>query len=137
MGLEEIKAAQKHLKNSRQNVIQEAKRAIKWEVQQLLAEPDIEVVSWAQKTSEYTDEGMYPGVFGPAFNQPYSTSEDRWDSFVYEWDFKIDPRGETLREILLNVGDEILSEIFEDESAVDATVNNLGNIDFRIEYAGV
>lgn len=142
--LDTIKIARSAIDAANSELNSIAKEAINESVKQLLMYPDVRYVSFAQKGSEYNDEGMYPGVFGPAINEPFSVfdgeegNDDRWDSWIYEYrpDVPNDPRLRDLYDILNGIGEEILSSIFGDECAVDFYIDNKGSFKYTSEYAG-
>lgn len=139
MSVTAIAEARKRMKEAETVLRNEAKSAINSAVLALL-ESGASSVSWAQKGSEYNDEGMHPGVFGPVLNHPYCELEDRWDDEIW-YDVlygghRVDPKLEALKSILNDVGDEILSDIFGDECVVDATLVD-GRVVYDAEYAGV
>lgn len=142
--LARIKVARNAIDAANSELSYTAKEAINEAVKQLLMYPDVRYVSFAQKTSEYSDEGMYEGVFGPAINEPFSVydgeegNDDRWDSWVYEPGLGVpnDPRLRDLYDILNMVGEQILSNIFGDECAVDFYIDNSGSFTYTSEYAG-
>jgi hypothetical protein len=143
MSLSEITLARQQIDSATKTLQSVAKRAINDEVTKLLSDPAIRYVSFAQKASEYNDEGMYPGIQGPAINEPfdvaddeYSDGDDRWDSWVYDTDHRVDPRAKQLAAILNGIGEQILSDIFGDECAVDAYLDQFGNVKYASEYAG-
>lgn len=138
MSVTAIAEARQRMKEAEEVLRREAKNAINSAVLALL-EAGATSVSWAQKSSEYNDEGMYPGVFGPVLDHPYHTLEDRWeDEKWYDvlYGSESDSKAQALKDILENVGDEILSDIFGDECVVDATLSN-GRVVYESEYAGV
>jgi hypothetical protein len=126
--------AQRELESSAKSVINEA-------VKELLDSPDISNVVWAQKSSEYNDEGMYPGVAGPHLNvegvdddfDPYDL-EDRWG--LMETYGSVDQRASDLKKVFDLLGEEILSDLFGDEHLVVATLNG-DRVQYATEYAGV
>lgn len=90
---------------------------------------EITSVSWAQKSSEYNDEGMYHGVFGPAINQPYDGSGSSW--YDLGWTTSYVPVPTELRgveEVLKALGVDILAQIFGDEAIVNARRINVAAV---------
>lgn len=135
MGVSEILEAREKVNEGTRTLEYEAKAAIKDCVDYILSVPGIDCVSWSQKSSEYDDEGMYPGVWGPVINDPFSADDGGEWAYGYG-SVLTDPRCESLKKVLEAIGSDILSNIFGDEYAVDATYGNDGRIRFHAEYAG-
>ena len=120
-----------------------AKGVIKTAIGQLLEQDDIGAIAWGCKSSEYNDEGMYPGVHGPIVLEK---DEDEWDEILYNHDLQgysypespTDPRLLELKKALNLIGEDILCEIFGDEHVVVASIDkSFGTLRFESEYAGV
>lgn len=113
-----------------EQLVNVAKEELTDELGRLFAHRDVLTVSWGQKYSEYNDEGMYPGIMGPALNKFIIAGED---TEVIEWEVGYhgsndyfealysrygqenshlsDPRLTPLRELLNKIGAEVLAEI--------------------------
>lgn len=132
----QITEAQKVLSNK-------AKDAVREGLDEVFADPSVKVVIFAQKSSEYNDEGMYPGVFGPEVRTEDvnvdQLIDDRWDEFydlLYGYgNSAADPRAPKLKAALEAVGQEVLSDLFGNECLVFVTKGDKG-YDFQSEYAG-
>ena len=72
-------------------------------------------IVWAQKNSEYNDEGLYPGITGPYFD----IDDDDYD-WYYDEPIQ-DGRLANLENILNTAGENILSDIFYDDSVTRVT----------------
>lgn len=147
--LEEIQSARNAIETAQTSLRSVAKTAIREECEKIFALPGITSVSWAQKSSEYNDEGMYEGVYGPVLNRPYDPTDDeagadddRWERWYdvlypgYGSSSATDHRLKPLADILNGLGQVILSDIFGDECAVDVRIDSNGNLSFDSEYAG-
>ncbi|MFI5405133.1 MAG: hypothetical protein ACHQ1D_01330 [Nitrososphaerales archaeon] len=148
MSLSELESARRLFDESRGFLTQNVTDAIKAECIGLFsANPGLTNIQWAQKASEYNDEGMYPGVFGPVANRPVSRDDgDGWDYMPAWLDDYGDPDtpspydrylGE-LRRILAAAGDEVLSEVFGDSAKVAAIRDEDRDhgVKFIVEYVG-
>lgn len=123
MSLETLKEAREKLNSANHILFTSAKSEIGAELTRLFANPSITSIQWAQKASEYNDEGMYPGVFGPVKNQP-GFDEEPWPSWIDGYGY--DTPGwaydgmDDLKKVLNLLGEDILSEIFGDECRIMA-----------------
>jgi hypothetical protein len=112
-------------REAHEQLVKAAKEALTDELGRLFADKSVMTVAWGQKYSEYNDEGMYPGIMGPALNQFIIAGED---TQVIEWEVEdyfeglyerygqenphlTDPRLRPLRELLNKIGAETLAEI--------------------------
>lgn len=133
MSFDTLERAVKDLEDAKFHLLDVAKGTLNDAVKVLLKNPDIENVAWAAKSSEYNDEGMYPGVVGPHLNIGEDDDYDRW---VYDYDSKSDDaRTKLLAEILAVTGEDVLTEIFGDEAKVTATLVN-GAVKYYTDYVG-
>lgn len=98
--------------------------------------PDIQCIEWAQKYSEYNDEGMYPGVYGPVVDQTYDEDESFYWPDWLGWGGKglSDSRLTDLHNILHSAGADVLSDLYGDEHRVTIKRDDTNN--FRSEYNG-
>lgn len=123
MSVTELVEARKRIDQAQAEIKSLAKQSIRDAVQAVFDNyPDVETVAWAQKHSEYNDEGMYPGLFGPVINAERDDDGSYgYDSFVYDYHgTKIDDRLGALHQVLEAIGTEELSDIFGDEYSVTA-----------------
>lgn len=141
--LDRIKEARKSLDEANEILKKESKNALREAISKVFDDnPNAQGIGWAQKDSEYNDEGMYPGVFGPAFTDLDPLQEnsfrDLWHSapWVYGDGGKTDPRLIELEEVLAALGSQVLSELFGDENIVIARRSDKG-FTIHTEYAGV
>lgn len=129
-------------------------RLAKMALHQVLTEvfeenPDINIISWGQKNSEYNDEGMYPGIQGPVFNYNFSDKRD-WDDL--EWDIimgygyrRKDHEGwsgilerpqaaKKLKEMLEGIGEDLMVAIMgnEDEYIISANRQNTTKLSYKL-----
>lgn len=139
MGLVEIKKAREDLEAAKKILEEQSKSSIKEELERLFHEdPTINAIQWSQKDSEYDDEGMYPGVFGPYFVMD-SDDEDangygRFPRELYGYDSSpIPPELQKLQEILSCLGSEILSSLFGDANVSTATFDGR-SVSIESEY---
>lgn len=134
---EKIETAQAYLRVA-------AEKTIGASVRDILSKPHNYSVVWAAKSSEYNDEGMYPGISGPYLNVGVEEGVFDWDRMMDDrWEILMgdgtsnDPALSELNEVLSLIGEEILSDIFGDEHLVVAYLNSQRNVQFDTEYAGV
>lgn len=135
-----IEAAEQSIHDARADYRKLVKEAINAEVGKLLKQPGIDVVSWAQKSSEYNDEGMYPGVAGPVINSPFVSDDGRaWDrNYGVLYQNVKSPEASALSVLLDKIDCDELAEIFGDECSVDARlIPGTDQIEYETEYAGV
>lgn len=121
----------KNLEEDRQNIAKDHLQATLTEI--FTEYPEINIISWGQKDSEYDDEGMYPGVNGPVFNYDFfdEVNKDNWNNLEMEiiqgygsyrksdtdgWEkiFKAPNAERKLMSALNDIGSELLVKIFDD-----------------------
>lgn len=103
---------------------------------------DLETISWAQKSSEYNDEGMSTGIVGPVSN--VEDDGNNYPEWVYAYNSTVESRLSTLSKALELIGVDILADIYGDEYIVNATavittnfgIRNVSRVNFKTEYAG-
>lgn len=141
--LETVQAARTKVDEANEVLRSTAKEAVKEGLDTVFADPSVTLVMFAQKSSEYDDEGMYPGVYGPDIREgEYNIDQildDRWeelDGLLGYGSLPTDPRGVQLKAVLEAVGDDVLSDLFGDESVVFVTKGEKG-YSITSEYAGV
>lgn len=61
---EAVQAAEK----AQADLIAAGKKALREVLTSSFENPEIQTIAWAQKYSEYDDEGLYPGITGPVIN---------------------------------------------------------------------
>ena len=112
-------------------------------VKELLQKDGVSVVIWAARSSEYNDEGMYPGIIGPFINPEGFDPEEGIDPFLEEQAYEllygehpIDPRAKELEAVLNALGDEIISDIYGDQNMVFAYLLHDGRLQYETEYVG-
>jgi len=131
VSLETLRQARNNIDEAQKILRAEAQSSIKEELRLLFEDPTVHNVTWAQKAGEYNDEGMYPGIFGPALNQFDSELmlSDFGGEEIREWSYddgydmlyggyQVDPRAKRLKEVLNAIGDEILSDLYGEENVV-------------------
>lgn len=103
--------------------------------------PNINIISWGQKSSEYNDEGMYTGIHGPVFNHDFTEGGDgpAWDSLEMEiiqgygdyrrndtdgWDkiLEAPTASEKLMGALNEIGEDLLVDIFDADEYILSAV---------------
>ena len=136
--IERLQNARNRIEEAKQELSGEAKSVLRDEVYRILTEnEDIKNVAWGHKSSEYNDQGMYPGVAGPIINSVEDLND--YNSYEWLWSYKPEPTDERLKDLetILNaLGEEILTDIFGDEQCVIAKVNAKGSVDFISDYVG-
>lgn len=141
--LEAVQAAREQVAEAEKILRDKAKEAIREGLDVIFADPKVSIVAFAQKASEYNDEGMYPGVYGPQVLEDNANvdqlMDDRWENFedlLGYGSFTAEPRAKLLETALNSVGETVLSDLFGDECLVFVTKGETG-YDFQSEYAGV
>jgi hypothetical protein len=144
-GVAELQAARRDLEQAKAAISTQAKSVLKGVVEKIFDEnPDIQTIAWAQKASEYNDEGMYPGLFGPVANpEPDEDGDYRGYGYSSNWlypsyndKFVVAPQLKELDETLQAIGEDELSQIFGDEHSVTVT-NTENGPRFTTEYEGI
>jgi hypothetical protein len=120
-----------------------AKRALNDALSEVFKNHSIKSISWAQKYTEYNDEGMYEGVSGPVVNVDLEGLER------YEWQDKIcyhpDPlpagcakEVKMLQEVLRAIGPRTLCDIIGDDEYVITATREKPVYSYKLtaEYAG-
>ena len=135
MSLEAVKEARQQITEAQKVLRDAAEKTVKDELEKLFTDPTIQNVTWAQKAGEYNDEGMYPGVFGPAINAFEGlvdrasirdwSYEDGYD-MIYYGGMTVDPRAKRFEEVLNALGDDILSDMFGNENVTVAVRTEKG-----------
>jgi hypothetical protein len=122
MTVAKLTQAREQLNAARKTLVEEARGTIEETLIPIFQHnPDIDVVTWAQKSSEYDDEGMYPGIHGPiGLTEEEAENEDRFPDWLYGYTEKKDDRLSSLTKVLTTIGDEVLSEIYGDQNVVTA-----------------
>ena len=115
------------------NLVSASKRALTDVLSAVFSNPEVTDVAWGQKTSEYNDEGMYPGIMGPVINEfsivndetgeVEETDLDDWWSKLYDGypprtTYKFPVERAKVAAILEAIGPEILCEIVGDDEHV-------------------
>jgi hypothetical protein len=148
MSIQELEAARKSMDEARGVLSNSVQGAISAECKRLFARHiGLENIQFAQKASEYTDEGMYPGVFGPVANRAESSDEDaEYYGYLPAWldDYYGEDKPSSydeslgeLRRILNATGEDVLSEIFGDTARVIITRGEKeGTISVKSHYVG-
>jgi hypothetical protein len=136
MTLTALQDARRRITNATQDLDSLSKTVINDLVKDLLQADDINNVTWAQRGSEYSDEGMYPGIAGPFLNAELDDRDDYYD-YIDTDDYDKDPRIHDLKAALDAIGEDILSDIFGDEYMVIATLREDGTVNYESEYVGV
>lgn len=148
--LEAVTEARRVVAHAEGTLREKAKDAVREGLDAAFAHAGVTAVVFAQKSSEYNDEGMYPGVFGPqVLELPEDVEVDLYElahdydgeystyDMLYGYGSKeVDPRVSKLKEVLDAIGEDILSDLFGDECLVLVTKGHNG-YDFESEYAGV
>lgn len=144
MDLTKLRDAKEKIETAQAYLRVAAEKTINASVLSVLSTPHNYSVAWAAKSSEYNDEGMYPGISGPYLNVGVVDGVFDWDRMMDDrWEILMDngtsnePVLSELTEILNLIGEEILSDIFGDEHLVVAYLNSQRNVQFDTEYAGV
>lgn len=128
MGITEIAAARQQLDNAKKMIKDQAEKSIKEELVKIFSDVDVDAVQWSQKSSEYNDEGMYPGIHGPYF-VTVTNGDEHINRELYGYgQTPVPPELESLKRILDCIGDDILSEIFGDENVNTVTRSGKGVI---------
>lgn len=87
--------------------------------------PTIQSISFGVKSSEYNDEGMYPGIAGPVVseNEDGDSGLDDYESrdWLYDYNASVEPRVQGLKATLDLIGEDILTQIYGDEYVVTAS----------------
>lgn len=142
MSLETVKAAAEARDEAEKVLRGEARSTLNELVTDLLNQDGIQNVSWAQKSGEYNDEGMYPGVHGPFINlvdDPENYGEIRDNNrelMGYNYPATpVDARAKDLESALDFLGEEIVADIFGEESAVVAYLVD-GKVEYTVEELG-
>lgn len=143
MSLENLQQARREIDNANRLLKDEAEKTIRDELERIfIANPTFKTIDWAQKHSEYNDEGMYEGVFGPVANEisaEEQRNDDDWPDWLYGYGgTKVVDELKELHSILNAVGEEVLSDIFGDECRVTASWDvSKAKVYISSEYAGV
>lgn len=143
MSLQELIDAKKEMEEARSFLTSNVKEAIKTECMRLFnTHLGLTDIQFAQKASEYNDEGMYPGVYGPVANQAELDAEDYFPPWLDDYsdrNFKASVYDQSLSElsrILSAAGDEVLSEVFGDSARIIVTRDEDKGVKFTVEYVG-
>lgn len=141
MSLEQIKKSRAALDKARQEIRDDIKEVISQECARIfIANPEITSIGWGMKTSEYNDEGMYPGINGPAINVDLDDDSDKDLMMGYDYGYKGDklsPVTDTLKAILEEAGADILCEVWDDEYIVVAKPKTRDlAVEFESEHTG-
>lgn len=132
--LSELQAAREQLTTARATLQTKGKQTLLAVVDEIFnAHPDIHDISWASKSSEYDDQGMYPGIAGPVANEDENYN-DGYPEWLYDYRFQQDPRLAPLKQTLDLLGEDVLSELFGDEEQV--TVRRELPSRFETNYVG-
>ena len=129
--LNELTEAREALDAAQAKLKAQARTTIEALIRDAFEDSDITNIAWAQKSSEYNDEGMYPGIVGPVVNVN-EEGRQQWVGVVVH---QTDSRLPELTEALNLIGEEILSDIFGDEAYVIATRDGEA-VKLVTEYAG-
>lgn len=134
--LDRVREARAALDTAKTTLLSEAREAVNDALKELFADETVQTVRWAQKSSEYNDEGMYPGVAGPVVNFAGEDYGDHWEWLAgYNYSGPEDNKAKNLKAVLELIGEEILSDVFGEENIV--TVSRVdGGVTIDTEYAG-
>jgi hypothetical protein len=147
--LEAVQEARTQVADAEKTLRVKAKDAVREGLDAAFADGTVKAVLFAQKGSEYNDEGMYPGVFGPRVLD--TDGEINIEELAHDYDGNtpvydmlygygkpepVDSRLSSLKTALDSIGEDVLSDLFGDECIVLVTKGANG-YDFESEYAGV
>lgn len=116
------------------------KAVLKQALTEVFSNPSIETVAWAQKHSEYNDEGLYPGITGPVINvvDADDPTADLWDWAGYgdssPGEFPEEQR--LVKSVLDKIGEETICEIVGDDDNIVVASRQGDGFTIFAEYAG-
>ena len=118
--LQKVQEARERIKSAREVLEKESEATIKETVESILSSnPDIDIIRWGHRSSEYDDEGMYPGIVGPIVqSREEFDAEDNYPDWIYRDEYKSDKRLSTLVTALNSIGEDILSDLYGDQAVV-------------------
>lgn len=128
--LDALELAAAQLRDAEGALQRAGKTALRETLDLIFTNPEVKDVAWGQKTSDYDDEGMYPGFMGPVVNE-FSTEDgdvevDDWWSKLYDGGYGrstsinegFSRETRLLKTVLDKIGAETMCEIIGDDEHV-------------------
>lgn len=131
MSVEKIIAAKQRVKEANELIQELAKSTLDDLIRFIFnVHPGMLGIEWAQKSSEYDDQGIYYGVYGPVLLD-LNDHDDSYPNWLYRGE-DVPTELAELKTLLDSLGPEVLVRMFGDEEVVTVT----RDMKFSTRYVG-